>query len=211
MLRADGSIRPLDLMDVEFVGVAESVASCPHLGLPEVALAGRSNVGKSSLINALVGRKALVRTSKDPGRTRMLGFIRVARRVVLVDLPGYGYAKVARSERARWAPMVEGYLADRRELSLVLLLIDCRRDPDASEAEFVSWLTERRRPIGIVATKIDKLPRGQRSVRLRAIARALGQRPEDVLSFSSVTGEGKKELWARIDTTRVPSPDASVT
>ncbi len=187
-------------MDVEFVGVADSAASAPRLGLPEVALAGRSNVGKSSLINTLVGRRTLVRTSKDPGRTRMLGFIRVARRVALVDLPGYGYAKVARDERARWAPMVEGYLSERRELVLVLLLVDCRRDPDDSEASFVRWLAERGRPTTVVATKIDKLTRGHRLPRLRAIAEGLGRHLDDVIGFSTVTGEGKKELWSRIDT-----------
>ena len=129
----------------------------------------------------------------------MLGFIRVARRVALVDLPGYGYAKVARDERARWAPMVEGYLAERHELALVLLLVDCRRDPDESELSFVRWLAERGRPTLLVATKIDKLTRGQRLPRLGAIARSLGRDLADIVGFSSVTAEGKKELWSRID------------
>jgi len=186
-------------VDVEFVGVAESRDSYPKLGLREVALAGRSNVGKSSLINTLVNRKDLVRTSKDPGRTRMLGFIRVERRVVLVDLPGYGYAKVSRAERARWAPMVENYLAERRELALVLLLIDSRREPDDIERDFVAWLGERGIPVAVVATKVDKLGRSERSRNLRTIGTALDLPVGDVLGFSSMTGEGKRELWGKID------------
>ncbi|MBK7973770.1 MAG: YihA family ribosome biogenesis GTP-binding protein [Deltaproteobacteria bacterium] len=189
-------------MDVEFVAAADGLATCPRLGLPEVALAGRSNVGKSSLINVLVDRKALVRTSKDPGRTRMLGFIRVERRVVLVDLPGYGYAKVAQSERGRWADMVDNYLAQRCELALVLLLIDCRRDPGEAEFDFVEWLRGHDRPVTVVATKIDKLSRAQRSTRIQRIAQALGTSACDVIPFSAVTKEGRRELWARIEMLR---------
>lgn len=189
-------------MDAEFVAAADALSNCPRLGLPEVALAGRSNVGKSSLINVLVDRKALVRTSKDPGRTRTLGFIRVEHRVVLVDLPGYGYAKVAQAERVRWAAMVDNYLAQRADLALVLLLIDCRRDPGDEELDFVEWLRLHGRPVIFVATKIDKLSRGQRSARLRSIARSVGAPTDDVIPFSALTKEGRRELWARIERER---------
>lgn len=189
-------------MDVEFVAAADSLVACPRLGLPEIALAGRSNVGKSSLINTLVDRKALVRTSKDPGRTRMLGFIRVERRVVLVDLPGYGYAKVAQAERMRWASMVDNYLSQRAELALVLLLIDCRRDPGTDELNFVEWLRSHDRAVVTIATKVDKLTRSERSTRLRSIARALELPAEHVQPFSSVTKEGRRELWGLIDRAR---------
>lgn len=186
-------------MDVEFVAAADTLARCPRLGLPEVALAGRSNVGKSSLINVLVDRKALVRTSKDPGRTRMLGFIRVDRRLVLVDLPGYGYAKVVHSERVRWAAMVDNYLSQRAELALVLLLIDCRRDPGDEELDFLEWLRRHHRAVMLVATKVDKLTRAQRISRVRAIASAVGMSADDIVPFSALTKEGRRELWARIE------------
>lgn len=189
-------------MDAEFVAAADSLTNCPRLGLPEIALAGRSNVGKSSLINTLVDRKALVRTSKDPGRTRMLGFIRVERRAVLVDLPGYGYAKVGQAERIRWANMVDNYLSQRAELALVLLLIDCRRDPGTDELNFVEWLRRHERAVVTVATKVDKLTRSERSTRLRAIARGLELPAGHVLPFSAVTKEGRRELWGLIDRSR---------
>ena len=196
-------------MDVQFVAAADTLANCPSLGLPEVALAGRSNVGKSSLINVLIDRKTLVRTSKDPGRTRMLGFIRVEKRVVLVDLPGYGYAKVAQSERVRWAAMVDNYLAQRVELTLVLLLLDCRRDVGDEELDFVEWLRRHERRVAFVATKIDKLSRGERTVRLREISRALGAPAQDVIPFSALTKEGRRELWARIERDRSARAAAS--
>lgn len=193
-------------MDVEFIAAAETLARCPRLGLPEVALAGRSNVGKSSLINILVGRKALVRTSKDPGRTRLIGFIRVEHRVVLVDLPGYGYAKVAQAERMRWATMVDNYLSQRAELALVLLLVDCRRDPGDEEREFLEWLRRHDRAVVLVATKVDKLNRAQRSRRIVAIAHSAGMAADDVVPFSALTKEGRRELWTRIDRIRRPEP-----
>lgn len=189
-------------MDVEFVGAADMPGSYPRLGLAEVAFAGRSNVGKSSLINTLIQRHGLVRTSKDPGRTRLLGFIRVERRVVLVDLPGYGYAKVSKAERGHWRDMVESYLATREELALVCLLVDCRRDPQETELLFVQWLNEHAIPVTIVVTKIDKLGRSERAKRLRLIARSLGLAVGELIAFSAQSGEGKTALWSKLEAAR---------
>jgi GTP-binding protein len=183
-------------MEADFVAAADSPALYPKLGLPEIAFAGRSNVGKSSLINALLQRRGLIRTSKDPGCTRRLGFVRVGNRVVFVDFPGYGYAKVSQAERARWKPMVEGYLSQRQELALVLLLVDSRRVPGDLEVDFLAWLRKHAIPFGVVATKVDKLGRSAREARIRDVAREFGLDRRQVTGFSAVTGEGKAELWS---------------
>ena len=170
----------------------------PEGGLPEIAFAGRSNVGKSSLINTLVGRKNLVRTSKTPGRTRELGFFGVDDRYVFVDLPGYGYAKVSKTERASWQPMVERYLDSREVLALVVLVVDCRRDPREEERAFLDWLDERGILAIAAATKVDKLKRSQRARRLAAQAEGLEIDPDRVVPFSSVTREGRDAMWRTI-------------
>lgn len=186
-------------MKAEFLGTAEHPSHYPATELPEVAFAGRSNVGKSSLINQLVARRGLVRTSKAPGRTRQLGFFRADDRVVFVDLPGYGYAKVSKAERASWKPMVERYLADRRQLALVAVLIDCRREVREEERSFFEWLDLSKRPWLIVATKMDKLKRSERHRRLGAIASSSGVVDPKILPFSVLAKEGKKELWSEIN------------
>lgn len=186
-------------MKAEFLRAVESPEHYPPGGLPEVAFAGRSNVGKSSLINTLVNRKSLVRTSKDPGRTRQLCFFSVEERVLFVDLPGYGYAKVSKAERASWQPMVEHYLGEREPLALVLLLVDCRREPRLEERQFLDWLEERGREALVVATKVDKVGRAQLARTLRTLADHLEVGPDRVLPFSSLSGAGKAELWKAIE------------
>jgi len=165
----------------------------------EIAFAGRSNVGKSSLINALVGRRGLARTSKVPGRTRQLNFYVVETlrgTVVFVDLPGYGYARVSRNEHAGWRLLVESYLEERPTLSGIVLVVDLRRGIESEERELLCYLRLHGRPAVVAATKIDKLPRGTRRGALQAIADAAGG--VEVVGVSGETREGREELWRRL-------------
>ncbi len=189
--------------EVEFLKSAGSEAAWPEHAFPELAFAGRSNCGKSSLINTLVGRKRLARVSNTPGRTQLINFFRVDARVVLVDLPGYGFAKVPLALKAAWGPMVERYLRERSQLAALVLLVDARREPREEELSLRAWCNERALPVIYVATKIDKLTASKRPLRLREIARALSVPVGRVLPFSSLTGEGRDELWARLDAVAV--------
>jgi GTP-binding protein len=159
-----------------------------------VALAGRSNVGKSSLLNRLASAKRLAAVSRTPGRTRTLNFFRVEGRAYLVDLPGYGFAKASREARAGWEKLVRGYLLARPPLRLTVLLVDARHEPMASDLEMRDLLQRSGMPLVTVATKVDKLPRSRRRQQLELIGRRLGV-GEEVLGFSAITGEGRKELW----------------
>ena len=166
---------------------------------PEIAFAGRSNVGKSSLINTLVGRRALARTSKTPGRTRQLNFYvveTVRGTFVFVDLPGYGYARVSKGEHAAWRSLVERYFEERTLLRGVILVVDIRRGIEAEEGELLDYLRFHRRPAIVAATKIDKLSRGSRSAALLAICAAAGDTP--VVGVSGETREGCDEIWRRL-------------
>jgi GTP-binding protein len=180
------------------LAVASGAPQYPKTGLPEVAFAGRSNVGKSSLINALVGRKGLARTSQTPGKTRLIHFYQVDQLFILVDLPGYGYARVPEPMRRSWRPMVEGYLAARHQLRLVVFLVDVRRTPSHMDLQLKGWLEARGVPFLVVATKLDKVSRGKRASQLLGIARSMGLDASGVLGFSSVSGEGKRELWRAV-------------
>jgi GTP-binding protein len=182
-----------------FVSSAPSLAACPASELPEIAFAGRSNVGKSSLVNTLLNRKGLVRTSSTPGRTQLLNFFAVNDALHFVDLPGYGFARAPRAVRERWQPMIRNYLAGRTNLKAVVWLLDVRRDPSDEDLRFLDWLVESERPTIPVVTKVDKLSRNELSRRLVAIARATGLERELFTTFSAVTREGVAEVWARIE------------
>jgi len=190
------------VLEAQLAATAAGPEGFPRAGLPEVAFLGRSNVGKSSLLNALVGRRGLARTSATPGKTRLVHFYeaRRARRVLLlVDLPGYGWARVSREERRGWQKLVEGYLGDREPLRLAVLLQDVRRDPRADELDLIAWLGERRIPVLVAVTKCDKLASSARAKRVREIARDLGLPAEAVVPTSASKGLGVAELWRAFD------------
>ncbi len=177
-----------------FLGAAAAPGGEPPARLPEVAVAGRSNVGKSSLLNALLGRHGLARTSATPGRTRQVNFFVVNERFVIVDLPGYGFAVGSADERRSWGPLVEGYLRTRQTLRGVVLLVDLRRGMEDEERELLGFFAEVGLPAVVVATKVDKLGRGARGRALAALQAAVGPGAA-VLGFSARTGEGRDALW----------------
>ncbi|MEW5734752.1 MAG: ribosome biogenesis GTP-binding protein YihA/YsxC [Thermodesulfobacteriota bacterium] len=179
-----------------FVAAAPKLSAMPPESSPEVAFAGRSNVGKSSLLNCLLSRKKLVRTGSKPGVTRQLNFFSVNDNLLLVDLPGYGYARVSKSERREWKPLVEGYLVKRQTLRGVVVIVDVRRGPEKEEAELLAFLAEKGIPSVLVATKADKLSRGKAASEVRKIGAAAGQR---AVLFSAETGQGREDLWKVIE------------
>src|SRR5512137_660434 len=182
--RGKGMRTVMIIQSASFVTSAPSLAGCPATVLPEIAFAGRSNVGKSSLVNALLNRKGLVRTSSTPGRTQMLNFFAINEALHFVDLPGYGFARAPRAVRERWQPMVRGYLGGRANLKAVVWLLDARREPSAEDLEFLDWLEEAGCPTIPVVTKVDKLSRNQLARSLAVIARATGLATELFTPFS---------------------------
>ncbi len=182
----------------EFVTSAARPSQVPPPSLPEVAFAGRSNVGKSSLINTLVMRKRLVKTSSTPGKTRMLNFFVVNGRYGFVDLPGYGYARATKGERARWGSLVEGYLKKRPTLRAVVLIMDLRHEPFPTDHQMAEWLAHQKLPAILVATKADKLGRSRRMEQRKRMAEALEVEPDRIVLFSAKSRLGRPELWRAI-------------
>ncbi|MGN6105014.1 MAG: ribosome biogenesis GTP-binding protein YihA/YsxC [Kofleriaceae bacterium] len=180
----------------KFITSAAAPSDFPPPSLPELAVVGRSNVGKSSLINALVGQDGLARTSRTPGRTRLLNWFEVGSspRFFLVDLPGYGYAQVNQATRESWRPLIETYLSGRKTLAGVLLLIDIRRNAEDEELDFVPWLAEREVPIVVALTKADKLPKNKRTIEVMRAKKLLGLR-RDPLAVSTLSSEGIDPLF----------------
>jgi GTP-binding protein len=182
-----------------FITSAAKIHQYPPDDLPEVAFAGRSNVGKSSLINKLVNRKRLVKTSSTPGRTQLINFFQVNGEMSLVDLPGYGYAKVPAAVKRQWGPMVEAYIANRTNLKCVVLLMDLRRKPRDEEFSLLDWVHHHEIPTILVLTKADKLSKTQRQKQCRSAAETLGVEASDFILFSAKTGLGKDDLWRLIE------------
>lgn len=166
--------------------------------MPEIAFAGRSNVGKSSLINTLINRKNLVKTSATPGKTRLINFFSINDRFVFVDLPGYGYAKVSKQERALWGPMVEAYLIGRQNLKGVILLQDIRRSPEAEEQDLADFLHHIGVPFFYIFTKADKLSKNKQVSRVKQVRKTFSLKDDEFVIFSSKTGQGKERTWLQI-------------
>ncbi len=190
---------PLVIRNVEFIGgMAEKHGWRPESPLPEVAFAGRSNVGKSSLLNALVRRKSFARVSRTPGRTREINFFRVNNGFVLVDLPGSGYARVSKEKKSEWRPMIESYLRRTTQLRGLVLLLDIRREPSEDDRAMLDFLAEVEVPTIVALTKIDKLSKAGAQERAAEIIRALALQADQVIPFSAHTGEGRVELLEAI-------------
>jgi GTP-binding protein len=183
----------------EFIKSATRPAHYPEETLPEIAFAGRSNVGKSSLINVLVNRKNLVRTSNTPGRTQLINFFRINEVFTFVDLPGYGFAKVPLSVKKEWGPMMETYLSKRENLRGVVLILDIRRVPSGEDLKMLQWLRACGVPPLIVVTKSDKLSKNQRAKQVAIIARQIGMDVDDLCLFSALSREGLDGVWRRIE------------
>jgi GTP-binding protein len=184
----------------EITAVAVAPSGYPENSYPEVALAGRSNVGKSSLINRLVNRRGLARTSSTPGKTRTINFYNVNDEIHIVDLPGYGYAKVSKGEKEKWGGIIETYLNNREVLKLMIQLVDIRHEPTANDKLMYDWIKRTNLPAVVVATKSDKISRNAQFKNVSIVKKALNVRPEDqFVLFSSETGQGKEELWDIIE------------
>ncbi len=168
----------------------------PRDHLPQIAVAGRSNVGKSSLLNRIVGQRKLAKVSRTPGRTRSLNFFKIDNKYYVVDLPGYGYAKVSKSMRNEWGQLVDDYLSKGTDLIGLVLLLDCRRDVTDGDWRLIEWLTERKIPVLVAITKADKLTRDKLNRRVKTIESELGV---SAIPFSVVSGIGKSELWRALN------------
>lgn len=185
---------PIQKADIIISAVKEE--QYPNLRLPELAIAGRSNVGKSSFINKLLNRKKLARTSSKPGRTRTINFFNIEDTFIMVDVPGYGYAKVSKGELEKWSQMMETYFSTREELISTVLLVDFRHKPTAQDIQMYEYLKHLDLPVLIVATKADKVKRGVHNRHMNQIVNALNVREEDmVIPFSIVTGQGLDKIW----------------
>jgi GTP-binding protein len=184
------------ISSARFVKSAQQQDDFPHDRRPEIAFCGRSNIGKSSLLNTLTNSRGLARTSSTPGRTQTINFFLVNERVYFVDLPGYGFAKVAKEVRDRWGPMTESYLANRTELKLTLMLVDSRIPPTESDVLMKNWLDHYRIPYAVVLTKADKISRNQLQQALRTSAITLNTK--EIIPFSAVTSLGKEHILSKV-------------
>ena len=198
------------IKSVNLETVCGITSKLPVNALPEIAFAGKSNVGKSSLINALVNRKSYARTSSEPGKTQTINFYNVNNALYYVDLPGYGYAKVSMESREKWGKMIERYLHQSKQLKLVFLLVDIRHEPSANDIQMYEWICYQGfRPV-IIATKADKLGRNQIVKQCGNIKKTLGMQKEDVLiPFSAVSKQGREEIWALIENCVTDKPETS--
>ena len=188
----------MKITSAEFVTSATKPSQYPSALLPEIAFAGRSNVGKSSLINTLVNRKHLVKTSSTPGRTRLINFFDINQQIGFVDLPGYGYAKVPESVKKTWGPMIETYLSTRKALKGVIVILDIRRTPRQEEFDLLSWLQHYSIPGILVLTKTDKLSKSKQAQKLNLIGQVLERDKNDFILFSAKSRRGRDALWNAI-------------
>ena len=189
----------MNITSAEFIKSAVKPSQYPPADLPEIAFAGRSNVGKSSLINKLLNRRRLVKTSSTPGRTQLINFFSINENFTFVDLPGFGYAKVPLHIRKTWGPMVETYLSSRKTLKGVVLIMDIRRIPREGERDLINWLNHYRLASILVLTKIDKLSKTKQGKQRKENAESLSLEDSDFILFSAKSGFGKEVLWPAIE------------
>lgn len=188
----------MKVISADFVKSTVRRKDYPGEPLPEVAFAGRSNVGKSSLINTLLGKKNLARISSTPGRTQTINFFRVNEKLFFVDLPGYGFAQVPPEVRKKWRPMVEEFLKSDSRLRLVILIVDVRRDPNSDDATLLEWFRHYSLPFLVVMTKVDKVSRSEAGNQKQNFKNFFGLTEDEIVPFSAVSGEGRNEIWKRI-------------
>ena len=187
------------IKNAKFVVSLSKLMPFPGQGKPEIAMAGKSNVGKSSLINSLTRNSKLARTSSEPGKTRLVNFYEINQNMFLVDLPGYGFAKTSKNEKQKWGDMIEGYLERSENLKHVLQLVNIRHDPTADDIMMVNYLRHYKIPFTVVATKADKLSKAQRSRNIPVICRKLVVQPWEIIQYSSEDGTGRDKLLALIN------------
>lgn len=199
------------IKQVELETVCGVTSKLPENTLPEIAFAGKSNVGKSSLINALMNRKSLARTSSKPGKTQTINYYNINHAMYLVDLPGYGYTKIAESVKKQWGVMVEKYLHSSKQLKAVFLLIDIRHDPSDNDRMMYEWILHQGYEPVIIATKLDKLKRSQVQKHVQAIRMGLNLKPDAVVfSFSALNKQGREEIWEYMDTILAKEEDRKI-
>ncbi len=194
----------MNINRAEFISSSPSVAACPKEAIPEYAFIGRSNVGKSSLINMLVGRKRLARTSSTPGKTRLINHYRINGEWLLADLPGYGYARVSKKERDRLARMIREYVTLRPNLACLFVLVDARIPPQQIDLEFIGWLGEKRVPFVLVLTKADKVSQGEKAGNVKLLKQELSRQWEElplIIESSAVKGAGRDDIIGFISDT----------
>jgi GTP-binding protein len=198
----------MKIVSTEFIKSATNPSQYPEEGLPDIAFVGRSNVGKSSLINTMINRKNLARISNTPGRTQLINFFKVNNEFFLVDLPGYGFAKVPETIKRKWGPMVETYLKEREGLRLVIVILDVRRDPSKEDVALISWLRYYSIPHLFVLTKADKISYSKAKSRQSFIQKFLDL-TQGIVLFSARTGKGKEAIWKEIVEMLAETPAAS--
>lgn len=201
----------MNVIKSSLIITAGNKSQFPEGDIPEIAFAGKSNVGKSSLINAIINRKALARTSGQPGKTQTVNFYNIQDVLTFVDLPGYGYAKVSKTERERWGKLIEDYLSNRPNLKQVVLLVDIRHEVGENDKIMFDWLAHYHSEVLVILTKADKLKRSQLQKHVSMIRKGLNLRPTDVIiPFSAETKQGKEDIWAKLDQLLVQEKEVAV-
>lgn len=196
------------IKNVNLETVCGITSTLPENQHPEVAFSGKSNVGKSSLINGLMNRKAYARVSQQPGKTQTINYYNVNDEIYIVDLPGYGFANVSQAVKAKWGKMIENYLRKSRQLRMVFLLVDIRHEPSANDKHMYSWIIENGFYPAIIATKLDKIKRSQIQKNVKAIREGLGVQPgTTIIPFSAETKQGREEIWELIDSLVLPQDE----
>lgn len=199
----------MNVNNVSLAAVAVKKSQYPEQSLPEIAFAGKSNVGKSSLINTMINRKSLARTGQSPGKTRTINFYNIENALYFVDLPGYGYARAPKSEIAKWGGMIEDYLLGRESLKAIIMLVDIRHEPGENDKMMYNWLRHYGHRIVVAATKSDKIKRSQLQKHKKMITLSLGLEEGDILiPFSSENKSGRDELWSVIEQLSGLTPDS---